>query len=397
MFKKAGGMGMDSKIKDLRKIRKKNKRKKFFKRLRIVLLIVLLIFIAYISRGKWLPFFDGIVDRYKTTIVNDGKLADGNFPLEIDSSSDYSISKTDKSFAVLTDTYLLFYEKNGELITSHQHGMSNPILKNFGKKSLIYDLGAYKFSAYSKQKGTYSKTLKDKIAYGKISDKGYACIVTKSEKYASMMTIFDNEGKEIFYSSLKNKIIDVAFYNDSSGCVATTMSAEGGQIISKMLSFNFNKEQEEWQSQSILTLTLSSSVCSDNQISLVGNNQFNILSSNGEIKYTYKYKSDLVGYSCAEHLAALVFHNTERRKTNLMIISNENEPIDIAINGEFKYVMTTSNKIFIMTDKELFAYSHSGEKMATVSLTKDYSGFTIIEDYIYLLGDAIVDRIDFKS
>ena len=388
---------MDSKTNDLKKIRRKKQRHQFGKKLFTIFVIIALVFIAYITKEKWIPLFNGIIDKYKTTVVNDGKLASGNFPLKVGVSEEYTIMNVENNFAVLTDSHLTLYDKNGSQSSLDQHEMANPILKTSSKRALIYDLGGVNFSVKSKKKTIYSKELSDIIVYAQISDKGYAAVVTKSEKYASLMTIYDDNGKEIFNSSMNNKIIDIAFNSGSKGCIATTISAEGGQLVSKLLSFKFSKDKQEWESKAVPTLAVKTSIYSNNNIAVIGNSQYSTLSSNGEVQYTYEYKADLVGSSTGENITALVFYNSQRRKTSISIISENSKQTDIPINGKFKNVLVQNNKVYLMSDNQLVAYSSDGKVIATAILTKDYTDFTIMQDYAYLLGLSEVDRIDFKS
>lgn len=382
---------------DLKKIRRKKKRQKFLKKLSIVFCISFFVLIAYVSRGKWIPLFDGILNKYHTTVVNDGELASGKFPLKIETSSDYDISQVDDNFAVLTDTYIFFYDGNGELVTSKQHGMSNPILKTANKRALLYDLGGYKLSVRTKLKTVYLKTLDDQIVFAQISKKGYITVVTKSDKYASMMTVYNEDGDKIFYSSSNEKIINVAFNSDSTGCIATSISAKGGQLVSKSSCYKFDKESKVWQSTLLPTLALSTNISPTGDERLVGNSQYNIISSKGEVTYTYIYKSDLVGFSTSNDITALVFNNMQLRKTTLALISGEDIPLEISLDGEFNNISVENNEIFVMTDTDLVAYTPDGQILATVALTKDYTDFIVIGDNIYLLGMSMVDRVNFKS
>lgn len=381
---------------DLKKIRRKKKRNKFFRKLIVVLFILSFIFVAYILRARWLPYFDGIMEKYHKTIVNDGELASGKFPLKIETSSEYRISNLDNNFTVLTDTHLFFYGQNGELLRSKQHGMSNPVLKTSSKRALVYDLGGDKLFVSNKSKTIFKLDLDDKIAFAQISKKGYVAVVTKSEKFASEMTVFNANGNKIFYISSNNEIMNVAFESGSDGCLVTTLAASGGQFVSTVYNYKFDKKKESWKSSDINSLILSAQFASGGNVTAVGNSKLCSVSSSGDIKFTYEYKTDLVGYAASSDISALVFNNMKLRKTTLTIIDGD-KVLDININGEYKNVLVKNNKVYLMTDKELIAYSNDGQILATAKLTKEYSDFIVIEDKVYLLGISIVDRIEFKT
>ncbi len=387
---------MAVKTKNLTEYKKHKKISRFLKRIILLIVLVVIIFAAYSTRSKWLPFFNGILNRYRSTIVNDGELASGNFPLSIETSSDNKIFDSDNIFGLLTDTHLALYEKNGKLISAKQHGMATPIVKKSPKRILVYDLGGTTLFVDSRQKNIFSKNLDNKILYAQISDKDYVAVVTKSDKYAALMTIYDKDGNEVFYSSSNEKIINIIFNSDSTGCIASTMSAEGGQIVSKLTYYKFNKDSVEWKSNSVPTLSLCTEVSSDGEPCVIGSTKYCVFSSSGQLKYSYDYPSDLVGFSSSGDVTALVQNNSQRRSTTLTVISKD-KPVDIAVNNEYKNVHIKNGKAFIMTDKELIAYSSEGKMLATAQLSKEYSDFAVADDNIFLLGGSFVDRIDFKS
>jgi hypothetical protein len=384
-------------VNDLRKIRRTKKRRRFFRKLLLVIVIFSLAGAAYITREKWLPMFEGVVDKYKETIINDGKLAEGNFPVKVSTSSQYGIVGFDSRFAVLTDTNFYTFEKNGTALFSKQHSMDSPVMKTSGKRVLLYDIGGYYFSNESKGKTVYTKTLENQIVYAQISKQSYTAVVTKSDKYASAMTIYDDNGKEIFFSSNSQKIIDIGFNFDSTGCFAVTLGASGGQLVSALSGYSFTKDEILWKSQPLKTLVIDAEYSTGGSIAVIGDTQFFMLSEDGNTEYTYTYNSKLAGCSTSGDLTAVVTDNSERRRTHLTIISKEMTPVELELESEYVSVHVVNDKVYLLTDTGLTAYSEQGEALAVAELQNDYLDFAVIEEYVYLLGASVADRINFKS
>jgi len=225
-------------INDLREIRKKKKRKNFFKRAAIVMFIFLTGLILFLTRNNWLPVFDGILYKYRSSVNKDDVLK--NFPLKVATGNSFDLITLDDKVVLLSDTNLTKYNRDGEVSSSQQHGMSNPITKSENGRLFVYDLGYSKFIVENRSGNIITKTITDKIVYGEISSKGYVAIVSRSDSYSSLLTIYNEKGDKIFYSYLKEKILNIAFNKKSNGCIASTISAQGGQMISKLYSFNFN-------------------------------------------------------------------------------------------------------------------------------------------------------------
>ena len=63
----------------------------------------------YFTRDTWYNKLRGIGEQYRT-IENSGKLASGNFPIEVSGGADYQFDLTDSKMIVLSDTYTYFYD-----------------------------------------------------------------------------------------------------------------------------------------------------------------------------------------------------------------------------------------------------------------------------------------------
>ena len=71
-------------------IRKERRKKKFIqnaKKIALVCVIIVLATVIFFTRGIWSPYVYNIIEKTQETIVNDGKLAGGNFPISLGEGS----------------------------------------------------------------------------------------------------------------------------------------------------------------------------------------------------------------------------------------------------------------------------------------------------------------------
>ena len=390
-------MAQEFDLKGLQKQRRAKKRKRFFKKLIVVLIIISVGAILYYTRDNWLPFFDGIATKYLTATQNDGELAEGKFPLKISGGSDYQIGTLENYFSVVDDTHFYIYTADGKLTLDKQHNYSSPVLKTNSKKALIYDLGGKKLSLESKYKNIYSKTLDDNILFARLSSDDKAAVITTSDKFLCVMTIYDSSGEAIYtWKCTEGRIIDVDFINSNEGCIVTTIDANGGQMISNVHKFIFTSDKKVWTSQNADTLAISSYILNNGNIAVIGDTKCAYYSKDGTYIGSYTYKDELVDYSCSDSAAALLFRNEERRKSNAVIINDiVNDIKEIEIQDNAKCLNTERDSIFILTDSEIQEYSNIGTKLTSVPVKDDYYDIHKLGQHIYLLGDAEIDRIDF--
>lgn len=376
---------------DLRQLRKKKKRKSLFKKIIIVLCLVLVFFTGYITKDKWLPVFDGIVYKIQHIITKED--FSKNFPIKTGTSSEYELYSFKDKLVLLTDTKYTVYDRDGKVARTTQHTMTSPIIKIFDERMLIYDMGGSKLRVESRSDTVYTKNFSEKIIYAKLGYNGYLAVVTSSDVNACEMTVFDSKGKKVFFSSLNQKILDITFSKNSKGCYVSTMSAKGGQFVTKQYSFNFKKDKEQWISNPVVNLVLHSALNSSGNIVLVGDVQYDVMSPSGALKYSYVYPSQLIDYSVSDNITALILQNSQRRMTECMIFDKSNNQKSIKINGEFKKIHIHSNKIYLLCNKTLEVYSSDGKLITKKDLGEYYTDFAIIDEHMYLLGSQKIDII----
>lgn len=387
-------------VEEMKRQRKAKKRKKFILKLLAVALLALAGFIVYMTRDTWLPFFHGIMSEYLPHKENTGEMAEGKFPIKISGSSDYQCELIDKYLAVLEDTKLYIYSADGKKIYDAQCSLKNSVLKTNGSKALIYDKGGSSFQLESKYKNIYSNKLDDKIVLARLSQNDYCAVITQSDKFLAVMSVYDASGNFIYrWKSIEGRVIDVAFNKVGDGCIVSSIKTSGGKFVTTLYSFNFNSSEpkEIWTSTPLDTLVMYTSVLSDGTIVAVGFDKCFYLNRNGEIIGSYSYPSDIVDFSVEGGVTALLLENVNKRQNVISVINDSPENVsEIKIDGRAKSVKIYGNYIYVMTDSQITAFSKSGEKVSEVSVSDEYRDFRKIDNYIYLLGNSEINRIDFN-
>lgn len=125
---------------DIVDLKNRKKRKKRLIKFTVFILVAGIIAALAFTFDIWYPKLRGIGKQYKT-IVNSGKLADGNFPIEVSGGNDYQLRYTVKKIIVQNDTYLYFYDTDGTLLKRRQHSYSNSVLRVANGRALVYENG----------------------------------------------------------------------------------------------------------------------------------------------------------------------------------------------------------------------------------------------------------------
>lgn len=388
----------------LRKNRKKKKALSFLKKLLIIFAISGAIAAVVFTKDLWYPKLDGILTKIPAK-ENSSELAEGEFPISIEGGASYNLLPLDNSIAVVDDSHFFVYNDNGKLIYSAQHTFSRPIMTAFNKKALLYDLGGKSFGLYSKYKNIYSKSTEEPILLARLGNNDIAAVVTKSEKYPSVLMVYDAAGKNIFNYRSVSRIIDVTFNSDSSGCYITSIGTRGGFIVSNILYYRFDKVDYDdndnpvpvWQTDDLQTLALSVRRYGENNIILFGDTLCAYYDENGNFTDSYEYKRQLVDYSSDGNIAAMLFRNDERRSSELVTIDCLTGTVSEKNLGyEVLNVQVSGNTVYMQSRNGIESCTADGEPLSSVQLDTDYNDFCRVDSYIYLLGYDEINRIDYN-
>lgn len=391
-------------VSDLKKRRQRKKFSRFLKKFIIIFILAAAVVAIVFTKSFWYPKLDGILTKIPVS-ENTSELAGGNFPISIEGGAAYQLEAVDNGVAVLDDSHYFVYDTNGKSIFTQQHTLANPILTVSPKKALIYDIGGNSFSLMSKYKCIYKIETDYPILLAKLSSNDKAAVVTKDDKFLSVMKIYDSSGKNIFNYSSIERIIDVTFNSDNNGCYITTIGSKDGVLVSKILYYKFDKiDYDElgnpmpiWQTENLETLAISVRLFGNDKIIVFGDNLCAYYDTDGNLLSTYKYTRNLSGYDSNDKIAALVFNNTEQRCSEIVMIDSETGEdssfdTDFIVNSLHVY----DSEAYIHNNREIIAYNILGEEISKAELTEDYDDFRKLGSSVFLLGYDKINKIDFN-
>ena len=374
---------------ELRRIKKKRRNMQKFLGFMAILVIALGL---YVSRERWVPNVNS-----KNTLFSDNEISGGNFPLSITNGINYQTCRFGDVFVLLSDTRFYIYSITGELLETRQHTYSNTVLKHSSTKALVYEQGGSNFKVEGKRKTVYEKKIENSICMAAISEKGYVAVVSSSDQYVCELTVYDAKGTEIYFRGCVERIMDVAFNKDSTGCSIITINANEGQMVSKATSLEFESNEDKWQTDELATCCISAYTTDDGGLFVFGDTQCAYYNNKGECKQGYIYGSTLIDAMFVEDKAAMIFESEERRKTSLVMISSHNsDPVEITIDKNVKCIFAEKDEVYIMTENAIEAYSYSGKLIKSKEISENYREFYKIDNYMLLLGYNKIDMMEFE-
>ncbi|MBQ3567181.1 MAG: hypothetical protein IJA12_08375 [Oscillospiraceae bacterium] len=391
-------MKYDPRDVDIVSLRRKKKRRRQLTKFTIFALIVTLGITAYVKVDDWFPKLEGIGSRFQSVKSNNGDSADGNFPLSVSGGIDYQVGNLNDYLAILSDAYLYIYDQDGDLYDERQHAYANAMMQTAEKKVLIYESGGNNFRVDSRRKNLYSKKLDNTIVFARISESGSTAIITNSDNYACKLLVFDDTGNQIYSRNCVERVVDIAFNESSTGCVLSTSDAQNGELVTKLISVDFNSEKDKWTSEAFSTMCLKT--CYDeNGIFLIGDTKCAYYDSKGKQTLTYDYPSTLIDWDYSADGAALLFENETKRQSYFTTINSKTKEIcekEFDVAGS-KCIQIAERYVYVMNKNGISRFGFKGTEETNISSENSYDGFIIIEDYIFQLGYDRIDRTEYKE
>ena len=391
---------MEKNIKDVDIVilRRRRKRRRQMAKFIAFILLASIIFGLYVKRDVWFPKLEGIGSRFQSVKSSGGELSGENFPLNISGGIDYQVGNLNGYLAILSDAYIYIYTEDGELYEERQHAYANAMLQTSGKKALIYESGGNKFRIDNKRKNLYTKKMEQNIIFARISENGNVAVITTSDTYICKLTVFDDSGEEIYSRNCVERVIDLTFNEDGTGCILATSDAADGEIISKIISVSFDSKKDKWTSDALNTMCLKT-YYDRNGILVLGDTKCAYYSNKGELLTSYDYPSSLIDWDYRDGKIAMLFENEIKRQNYFTTIDSEKrEPNQNEFsNSSANCIRISGGQVLILSKEGIIKYDFNGGGEKNISSESADEKFILIDNYIFLLGYDRIDRIEYKG
>ncbi|MGN1481869.1 DUF5711 family protein [Porcipelethomonas sp.] len=386
---------MEKNIKDVDIVllRRRRKRRRQMVKFIAFLMLAGIILGLYVKRDLWFPKLEGIGNKFHS--VKSGELSSGNFPLSISGGIDYQVGNLNGYLAILSDAYFYIYSEDGELYEERQHAYANAMLETAGKKALIYESGGNRFRIDNKRKNLYTKKMEQNIIFARISENGNVAVVTSSDSYICTLTVFDESGEEIYSRNCVERVVDLTFNSDGTGCILATIDAVNGSLTSKIISVSFNSKKDNWTSDALDSMCLKA-YYDGSGILVLGDTKCAYYDNKGKLITSYEYPSNIVDWDYHNGKIAMLFENEVKRQSYLTTMDSEKkQPNETEFfNSGAKCVRFDEDQILVLDKEGINKYNFSGEGEKNISSEGSYDRFIIIDDYIFLMGYDRIDRTD---
>ena len=384
---------------DIRHARKKQKRKRRIIRITGLIAFAGICVCVYLTRAMWLPKLEGILDRNKGLIVNDGKLEAGNFPLEVTDSGKAGLVTLEDYFVMVDDSDIKLFNVNGELENSIPHTLAHPAAAVSGKRMLIYENGGNSFEVINKKGEIFKKTIDDLILLADMKS-GKTAIVTQTDKYDAYLTVYDETGNVIYKWAANKRISAVSVNEDGDGCCLAVFTSEAGVMKSEIHELDFSSQEDKMVSVPLDSLIIAAEKNKANDIWAVGDSKLFRIDDNGTVASSYEYNGELCAYDISGKLCAVALKGNVRKTSELLIFSSDDNDItgdERITSGVIKSLVIDDDNVFMLSEQSAECFDDHAELIATAAVSNEYVDFVYLDDSLVFLGYREINKIKFQT
>lgn len=222
--------------------------------------------------------------------------------------------------AVASREKLSIFSAGGRELFSSNHNYGNPALAISDKHVLLYDVGGKQFSLYN----SFSKLNEEKLDYAiygaDMAENGDFAIITKSEKYDSVIKVYKQNGKIYTYSFSSGLVSSVALSDNGKQLVALLTHSSGSEISTEIRLYNVGKDDFKSESISFSGVPYSVNIL-DSGIFVVGSRGVNVFNLSLNLTGEYLSENEIYLYSFGEDKIAIADVSSTDGKTRVVLLN----------------------------------------------------------------------------
>ena len=203
----------------------------------IFLIAIIVIFSLYIAEESFRKWVDVNVLRKDIASENVASI-----DLNVDKNN--QIFCYNKYICILNEKNLKLYNQSGENITDISVDINTALFSSSDKYLAIAEKNGQEFCVITDKSYSWRQKVDGEILQIYINKNGYVALVTTDTTYKSIITVYDQTGKQLMRNFLSTtRVIDVTISNDNKNVAFAEMDTSGTLIKSSVKIISIEKAQ----------------------------------------------------------------------------------------------------------------------------------------------------------
>lgn len=213
----------------------------------VLILAVVIVFSLYIAEEGFRKWVD--INVLRKDISSESA---ATIDLNVDKNN--QIVCYNKYIGILNEKNLKLYNPSGENITDISVNINIAIFSTNDKYLAIAEKNGQELCVISDKTYSWSQKVDGEILQIYINKNGYVVLVTTDTTYKSIITVYDNNGKQLMRSFLSStRVVDISMSNDNKYVAYAEIDTSGTLIKSSVKIISIEKAQSNSAESTVYT------------------------------------------------------------------------------------------------------------------------------------------------
>lgn len=285
---------------------------------RILIVLLMLVTIAFILSGS-------LTYENMYYLVKDLKLAN-DYVNSVHDTITYNVGNSQsfaayrEGLAVASREKLSIFSAGGREIFSSNHSYGNPTLIASEQYVLLYDIGGKQFSLYNSFSNVSDHTLDYAIYGASISDSGSVAIITKSESFDSVVSVYQSNGTLYDYNYSSGRVVSVDLSDNGTQMAVVLVFSNGSEIRSEVRLYKVGSSDYKRADITFSGVPYAVGFFDGGSICVVGAHGVNTFNSNLSFVGEYLSDQEIYIYSFGDDNIAISHVSSNSGKTKVLVL-----------------------------------------------------------------------------
>ena len=366
----------------------------YFKRILCLILVVVIAFFLLSGNLSYEKFF---------YLAKDIKLANDyvnsvHDTITYNSGNSQVFASYRGGIVVASRESISIFSAGGRELLSSNHSYGNPQLEISNKQVLLYDVGGTQFSLYNSFKKTQDEKLNYTIYGANMAPNGDFAIITKSDKYNSVVMVYKQNGTVYSYGFSSGRVCSVALSDNGKQLAVLLTNSNGSEMKTELRLYSVGKNDYKSANISFSGVPFAVDILDGGNIFVVGARGVNVFNSNLNLTGEFLTDNEIYLYSFGEDNIAVAYVSDKGGKTEVLLLNRK-------CKAENKYLLEEGLIDVCLYKDSLFLQELSGFRRVDTKNGKSYavemiaSGFEMIaidKDTLVICNEYYAKFIELK-
>lgn len=385
-----------------REMRNKEKKAQKDKRNKTVIWIIIIVVAAVLAVMKICEININTVKDYFTDsdgkISVTGSVSESNYPYNIDASQNVTVKNVNNKLGILTpSSFTVLDTKKASALYTFNHGYSNPVLKESGIYTLIYDQGSNTLRLDDTRENIYEHETENNIFCADVAKNGtivYAC--TSDEKKCDIVVYSKALDKKLSVGISYGYVTAAAVNNSGSKIAFAAVTSKDAQLKTRLYTMDVGtgkvKAKIDLPSGNVIDLKYNSDklyVVADSYVGIVSNQKsYKEVFESGKINtvcFAYTPSNELI-------LAYNAYNNSTANKI-VRIRGGGSVGREVSVTGTIRSISASSSDVSVLTDSNIITYRLGNMKQRSKQTVDDtVKSICRIGSTVFVHRQSLIDK-----